>query len=126
MPESCFFLLIFLIFLTISEAAGSLSRAVSARSEEKAGMKINHFSERCFTTKVGVMSVLQDVQDIFVPYSALNTVGIPPPTLSKLTELLLLLLLLLLLPDVPQEILATTEFIEVHGGQGWSLSWSWN
>ena len=67
------------------------------------------------------MSVLQDVQDIFVPYSALNTVGIPPPTLSKLTELLLLLL-----PDVPQEILATTEFIEVHGGQGWSLSWSWN
>ena len=71
------------------------------------------------------MSLLQDVQDVFVPDSALNTVGIPPPTLSKLTELLLLLLLLLL-PDVPQEILATTEFIEVHGGQGRSLSWSWN
>ena len=65
------------------------------------------------------MSLLQDVQDVFVPYSALNTVGIPPSTLSKLTELLLLLLLL---PDVPQEILATTEFIEVHGRQGWSWS----
>ena len=71
------------------------------------------------------MSVLQDVQDILVPYSALNTVGIPPPTLSKLTELLLLLLLLL--PDVPQEILATkAEFIEVHGRQGWSWCWSWS
>ena len=123
-PESCFFLLIFLIFLTISEAAGSLSRAVSARSEDKTGMKTNQhiFSEKCFTTKVGVMSLLQEVQDVLVPYSALNTVGIPPATLSKLTELVLLLLLLLLLPDIPQEILATTEFIEVHGRQGWSWS----
>ena len=67
------------------------------------------------------MSLLQDVQDVFVPDSALNTVGVPTSTLSKLTELLLLLLflllLLLLLPDVPQEILAA-EFIEVHGRQG--------
>ena len=65
------------------------------------------------------MSLLQEVQDILVPYSALNTVGIPPATLGKLTELLLLLLLL---PDVPQEILAITEFIEVHGRQDWSWS----
>ena len=41
-PESpCFFLLILLIFLTISEAAGSLSSAFNARSEEKTGMKTN-------------------------------------------------------------------------------------
>ena len=67
------------------------------------------------------MSLLQEVQDVLVPDPALNivgSVGIPPTTLSKLTELLLLLLLLL--PDVPQEILAAAEFIEVHGWQGWS------
>ena len=69
------------------------------------------------------MSLLQDVEDIFVPYSALNTVSIPAATLSKLTELLLLLLLLLrllLLSDVPQEILTTPEFVKVHGGHDWS------
>ena len=43
-PGLCFFLLIFLIFLTISEAAGSLSRAFSARSEEKTGMKTNQLT----------------------------------------------------------------------------------
>ena len=63
------------------------------------------------------MSLLQDVEDIFVPYSALNTVSIPAATLSKLTELLLLLLLL---SDVPQEIFATPEFVKVHGGHDWS------
>ena len=71
------------------------------------------------TTEVKVLPLLQDVEDVFVPYPGLDTVSVPAATLRKLTELLLLL------PDVPQllppPLLA--QLIEVHCLKGWHRGW---
>ena len=74
-----------------------------------------------FITEIRVLPLLQEDEDVFVPDPALDTVGVPAATLSKLTELLVLL------PDVPQKVLGIAQLIEVNGWEsrdgGWDGGW---